>query len=89
MFRNGLRLPNDRFEKKLRPENDIRPVEPVPRVMSPRPELLFAISFLAVSSQYRLQNDHGSLNFLLIVHNGGAIFKGRGCVDKPRLLFIV
>jgi len=52
MLRNGLRFPNDMLEKKLRPENDSRPDEPLRRVIiSLRLELLFAISFLAVSNQ--------------------------------------
>lgn len=51
MFKNGLRFPNDMLEKKLRPENDIRLVDPPRWVMSLTPELLFAISFLAVSNQ--------------------------------------
>jgi len=51
MLRNGLRFPNDMLEKKLRPENDIRPEEPLRWVISLKLELLFAISFLAVSNQ--------------------------------------
>jgi len=51
IFRNGLRFPNDMFEKKLRPENDILPVDPLLQFAVLPWQPLFANSFLAVNSQ--------------------------------------
>jgi hypothetical protein len=51
MFRNGLRFPNDMFEKKLRPENDILPVDSLLQLAVLPRQLLFANSFLVVNSQ--------------------------------------
>jgi len=51
MFRNGLRFPNDMFEKKLRPEKDILSVDPLLQLAVLPRQLLFANSFLVANSQ--------------------------------------